>query len=372
MKVCLFFTNNVSLLDWKVAGYLSRELTYYQRLNDMGGINKLCFLTYGTVSDKSIKLPSFITVAPIGGGINRRGMKGMFISLWRIWKIRKELVAYDVFKTNQMRGAWVAIIAGILMGRPVLLRCGYEYFRFLTLQDEPLHRRVVPYIASLFAYTFANKIHIPTSDDAQYIRKTFFVRARKIKIVPNWIDCSVFVPGHSKSSNGVISVGRLSRQKRFDLVIEALPRNVTLDIYGAGPLLSSLVALTEERKANVRFKGQVDNNILASTFHNYRFFVLCSDFEGNPKVLLEAMAAGLVVFVRRSPGIENLVVDGINGFLFDTVEQLEALITKFCSTSSSKHDLENVSMRARAQILRSNDVSLILAKEIGSLKSIAK
>jgi glycosyltransferase involved in cell wall biosynthesis len=96
-----------------------------------------------------------------------------------------------------------------------------------------------------------------------------------------------------------LSVGRLSKQKAYDLLLQAfadaksdLP-NAVLTLVGAGDEEASLKALAERLgiKHCVSFPGyQADP---ASFFRGADCFVLSSDHEGFPLVLLEALSFGL-------------------------------------------------------------------------------
>ena len=59
--------------------------------------------------------------------------------------------------------------------------------------------------------------------------------------------------------------------------------------------------------------------------NKYSFFILNSNFEGNPKVLLEAMSSELVCIANNAPGINNLIQHKRNGYLIDQIhnEKLE-------------------------------------------------
>ena len=62
--LCLFFSNDTTLLDWKRSGILVREINYYKKLLKKITIN---FLTYGDKKDKSIglTLKNRIRIIPI-------------------------------------------------------------------------------------------------------------------------------------------------------------------------------------------------------------------------------------------------------------------------------------------------------------------
>ena len=58
MRVILFFTYGISLLEWKKSGLLDREIKLYEKLNKDYGLN-FTFVTYGDKSDFAI-IVSFV------------------------------------------------------------------------------------------------------------------------------------------------------------------------------------------------------------------------------------------------------------------------------------------------------------------------
>ena len=63
--ICLFFSNDTTLLDWKRSGILVREINYYKKLIKKN--YNLIILTYGDKKDKAIgsKLKNRIRIIPI-------------------------------------------------------------------------------------------------------------------------------------------------------------------------------------------------------------------------------------------------------------------------------------------------------------------
>jgi glycogen(starch) synthase len=118
----------------------------------------------------------------------------------------------------------------------------------------------------------------------------------------------------------VLAIGRLVRQKGFDVLLhawaQAQVRSCDLVLAGEGPERSSLEQLAKELNlTNVRFFGRADRPSVISLFQTCSFFVLPSRQEPLGIVNLEAMAAGKAVIASRTGGVVELVEDGVNGIL---------------------------------------------------------
>jgi glycosyltransferase involved in cell wall biosynthesis len=115
----------------------------------------------------------------------------------------------------------------------------------------------------------------------------------------------------------VVSVGRLTEQKGFDLLLDAaaeLPETHFF-LVGEGPLARSLEAGINDRglEERVRLLGRRDD--VSSLLAGANVLAMPSRFEGLPIVALEAMSLGLPVVGTRVCGLTEAVVDGSTGRL---------------------------------------------------------
>jgi len=113
-----------------------------------------------------------------------------------------------------------------------------------------------------------------------------------------------------------LAVGRLARQKRFDLLIDAFARGARpadrLAIVGDGPWRRRLEARAARRGIADRVMLPGHRGELVPWFAHADALVMSSDYEGLPAVLVEALAAGLpVISTRSSPGVAVLLDDGL-------------------------------------------------------------
>jgi glycosyltransferase involved in cell wall biosynthesis len=112
-----------------------------------------------------------------------------------------------------------------------------------------------------------------------------------------------------------LSVGRLALQKRFDLLLAAFARaggpDDRLVILGEGPCRGALEALAQRLGIASRLSLPGHESETASWFARADMFLLSSDYEGLPGVVIEAMAAGLpIVATRSSAGMDELLGRG--------------------------------------------------------------
>jgi glycosyltransferase involved in cell wall biosynthesis len=144
----------------------------------------------------------------------------------------------------------------------------------------------------------------------------------RIDLIPNGIDLSMFTIGRNNARPRKIAmVARLWAEKRIDVLVAAVPRvlarypDVEFQIVGDGPCREQLLNQARESGVlpQVTFLGHRDD--VPVVLSSADVFVLASESEASPNVVLEAMAAGLPVVASRVGGIPELVADGVSGHL---------------------------------------------------------
>lgn len=157
------------------------------------------------------------------------------------------------------------------------------------------------------------------------------VEIEKINSMVNTDDMNPF----SKQKMNLLSVGRLNRQKGYDLLIQALAKLEHIDfkmtILGEGPEKEKLQNMVNDYglEKKIHFAGFKTNPY--SYMKNADIFILSSRFEGFPNVVLETNACGTPVVAFNCPGGTNEIIqNGLNGFLCEceNIESLAATIEK--------------------------------------------
>jgi rhamnosyl/mannosyltransferase len=161
----------------------------------------------------------------------------------------------------------------------------------------------------------AAKVITFSAEQAEFLEKSYQVKAENIAIVPNGIGPE-FIPGpHTDLPSGrplrVLYVGRLSQQKALPRLIHALAamtQPVEAVLVGEGderPVLEGLVR--RYGLDNVRLPGRRQGSELVASYQWADVFVLPSNREGMPLVALEAMACGLPVVATDVVGNRELL-----------------------------------------------------------------
>ena len=121
----------------------------------------------------------------------------------------------------------------------------------------------------------------------------------------------------------ILTVGRLSYQKGFDVLLRAFANiqpmfsSIKLVIVGDGELLEELVrqAIQLNLADRVVFTGKRLD--VPNWLYNAKLFVLPSRSEGQSFALLEAMAAGVPIVASSASSIPDVVVHEKEGIIFE-------------------------------------------------------
>ncbi len=196
-----------------------------------------------------------------------------------------------------------------------------------------------------------NKIIILTNED----RLSW--KLNNIEVIPNAL--SFFPNQTAKLENKtIISCGRLTFQKGFDILIDAWSilhkayPEWRLEIYGDGDdkeLLKNKV--NNLGLQNSIFLQGTENNLIDKYLES-SIYVMSSRFEGLPMVLLEAMACGLPVVSFACPtGPKDIINNNIDGFLIEN-GNINEMVNKLEQLILNKEKRKNMGKMARENIQR--------------------
>jgi glycosyltransferase involved in cell wall biosynthesis len=173
----------------------------------------------------------------------------------------------------------------------------------------------------------------PTETAAQILRR------QKVRVPVQAISCGVdlahFCPDPDISRAEIrqrcgldpqrvvlLFVGRLAREKRIEVLLEAIHRldrdDLQLAIAGSGKHERALRALAGRLALDGRvvFTGFVPADKLPALLNSVDLFAIASDSETQSIATLEAMATGRPVLAADARALPELVQSGLNGYLF--------------------------------------------------------
>ncbi|HUC90002.1 MAG TPA: glycosyltransferase [Patescibacteria group bacterium] len=198
----------------------------------------------------------------------------------------------------------------------------------------------------------AGAVVVFTEDQRTAFSQRYGVAISKIEVIPNGVEEKFYSDTlrslHKKTR--LLFVGRLELQKNLPQLLRALKgvsEQFETTLVGEGSLEGDLKALVKELKLkNVKFVGRADGQKLLNYYKDADIFVLPSELEGMPLVLLEAMAMGLPIVATDVTGTRDVVEDDENGFLvpYGDTEKFRAALLK---TGSDKKLYEKLSRKSR-------------------------
>ena len=178
----------------------------------------------------------------------------------------------------------------------------------------------------------------------------------KVNVIPNSLPHLIPEPiPWDLREKIILSVGRLSREKGHDLLLNAWAKIYTnfpdwkLRIVGDGVERSNL----EDQIKNAGLKESVE--LLGKKFpvwpyyQQARVFVLPSRYEGFGNVLIEAMAMGCTCISTNCSGPQSIINHGVNGLLVATekTELIANSIVRLLSDGSLCKKLSENGIRSR-------------------------
>jgi glycosyltransferase involved in cell wall biosynthesis len=294
-------------------------------------------ITLATFDDGSE--PPFFPLSPrvrhVTLGIQRRSTRfvhSVVNNMRRIPRLRRFVAAEQperilsfIDGTNVL-----ALIAAVGTGIPVVVGERVDPAQHEIPLGWRLLRRVV--------YRWALAIVVQTRTTAAYFPSSW---QRRIAIIPNPVPEIVANPGDARKSEGkrrsIVGMGRLERQKGFDLLIRAFASIAPtrpewdLKILGDGSERDALTAAIDGFGLSRRITLPGREPDAMAALRRADLFVLSSRYEGFPNALCEAMACGLPVISFDCPsGPADIVRDGVDGRLIpaEDVDALAAAMTE--------------------------------------------
>jgi len=306
----------------------------------------------------------------IGRGLKIKVLSKKFkfdlINFYHIYKyIKKEQP--DIVHTE---------LGGDIYGKLVAKLAGVKII-VSTEQNVSINDRQIIYRLKKITTGWSDKIIAISSAVRDDLIKKYQVAPDKIELFFNGLDVEKFKQvdqiekdqSERQEFDTIIigSVGRLSPQKNFSLLFQALSRvkekNFKCLIAGEGELRLQLEQEIKDLGLNDKIELVGLKVDIKSFLADLDFFVLPSKWEGLGIVLLEAGVTKLPVLASATGGILDIIEDQKNGLLFNN-ENLDDLIIKlnYCLDYNNQTKLKQLGENLFLTIIEKFDIKKITSQ----------
>lgn len=196
-------------------------------------------------------------------------------------------------------------------------------------------------------YIWSDAVVAQTEEAAHWIQRNC---RKKATVIPNALRSLPLASAERERL--IIAVGRLTRQKGFDVLLRAFAKVASvfdgwrLVIIGEGDERGKLLLLRSELMLTDRVELPGQSADVATWMARAALVVQPSRFEGFPNVVLEGMGMGAAVISADCPsGPAVLIEDGINGRLVP-VDDVAALAQAMAELMSSQDVRKRLGLEA--------------------------
>jgi glycosyltransferase involved in cell wall biosynthesis len=256
-----------------------------------------------------------------------------------------------------------AIVSGELGIRTVMariykkLRPGTKLIIWATLSERTEESRgVVRRILRRWLLRGADAVYVNGASGSRYIRSMGY--DGPISLVPYAADNSVFCNPETRQRSDTLRLlytGQLVERKGLYPFLRHLARwcelhperAVVLSVVGSGDQLELMEDISLPKNLQVDFKGSMSFEELPSQYHAADLYVCPTLADEWGLVVNEAMVAGLPVLGSRfSQAVEELVQEGVNGWLFTPTNEQDTYEAIGRALGADAETLDAMSSRA--------------------------
>ena len=284
----------------------------------------------------------------------------------------RELRRCSILRVFQVTGTIPAVLVKRRFGTPFVTTYGFWYGRLARSRTTRALRRVV----ETLGLRAADAVIVTTPELAAHVAAR--VGAAKVQLIPNGVDTALFAPAARREHRvlNVLYVGRLSEEKNLGALVDAAAAlagrfDLRLTFIGDGPSRRALEGHARRLGVVTEFIPVVEHRLVPAHLAEADAFVLPSLSEGHPKVLLEAMSAGVACVASNVGGNRAIVEHGVTGLLFELGDRA-ALAEHLARVLADPGFARALGERARARVLERYDLGRLVAEEIELLKRLAR
>ena len=315
--------------------------------------------------------------------MNYSGYEHYNFSIPLLLELNKIISKYDIIHIIAIWNFPVLVggLLSILKNKPYIISPKGSIYKE-TIELKSYFKKKIYW--SLFAKHYLNKataIHFTTNDEEKKVINYLKIKNRSL-LVPNGIDLTKIKYKKNElikfDKEYILSLGRISKKKGFDLLIPAFSRLLKehdLVLIIAGPdnegykkEVDKLIA-KENIETSVIYTGLISDGKW-SLYKNALMFVLPSYSENYGMSVVEAMACKTPVVISDKVGIYNEVEEAEAGVIVKT--NVESLYEGMKQLIENKELRKTISINGRKLVEEKYDIEKVADQMIEQYKNIIK
>jgi glycosyltransferase involved in cell wall biosynthesis len=279
--------------------------------------------------------------------------------LFEAYFVKKEIqrVKPDIVHSHNMTGY---TIGAIKSGYPCLITPHGDWIseQLNNSKNESIKTNLKVFIwKKIYKYIFTKgKVFSAISPYVEELIKSYNPSANIFRINNPLSDAYYKTNNYVEKENRILWAGRICKLKRLDIAIEIFKSlikvfpNLIFEVAGQPDAKTEKEFIRLRREAikslgnNIVFHGHLSREDMIKSYDRAKIFLLTSEQEASPMVIIEAMARGCVPVVFDLPGIRHLIKDGVNGIIVKN-RQSDQLILKIIDMLNKPSLLDDISIR---------------------------
>jgi len=240
-------------------------------------------------------------------------------AVWRVWRYLRR-TPIDIIQTHHVGSLVYCAPPARMLGMKIV----HTEHDIHSFQSHPNELKWIKRLSK-----FPSRYIVIDRIIADYLESEVRVPSEKIHVIRNGINLDEFhatpsrAPRTSDSPFTIGWISRLAPPKRPDLLVDAIALladahpHIRARIIGGGELEKGLADLVKTRGLSNRIEFLGPRDDIAHQLQELDCYVLCSEREGLPISLVEAMASEVPSIVSAVGGIPDFVIHEKNGLLMD-------------------------------------------------------
>ena len=282
-------------------------------------------------------------------GLKRKGLLRRLIALRREIKRHKP----DIIVSFMVHNAIQSILSSYGLRTPVILRTA-------NTPSSELNTKATKLLGKILLPKISGAVFQNSTQKQGYIS----VIKCPVTIIKNPAEKNIYweIPKEYKNKS-ILSVGRLVEQKNHILLIKAFARisgdfpGWILKICGEGSLEEDITSEINNLNLSDRVKLLGFVKEIHDEMHKASIFVLSSNYEGMPNVLIEAMCTGCAcISTDFGETVKDIIVNNENGIIVpvNDVVRLSSAMKDLMADENMRKDLgqKAISLRDKLDMIK--------------------